>query len=159
MRTIGIVLAASLLVLGVGCQQGVNPAAERTAIRDLERAGINAANQKDVNAWLEVYDANATLLPPNQAVVTGKVAMKAWGMSAFEQPGFALKYENDQTEVSQSGDLGYTIGRYELTLNNPKGDPVVEHGNYFRLFRKQTDGAWKCVADVWNAGPPSADKS
>lgn len=154
MRTIGIVLAVLLVILVTGCQQAVNPAAERDAIREVERAGINAANQGDINAWLAAYTANAILLPPDADPVTGRVSMEAWGKIELTKPGFALKYENDQTEISQTADMGYTMGRYELTVNDDKGNPVAKRGKYVRLFRKQTDGAWKCTADMWNAAAP-----
>jgi ketosteroid isomerase-like protein len=159
MRTIGIVLATLLVILAAGCQQAVNPSAERDAIREVERAGINAANKGDINTWLAAYTANATLMPPAADPVKGRVSMEAWGKIEFTKPGFALKYENDQTELSKTADMGYTMGRYELTVNDDKGNPVVERGKYVRLFRKQTDGAWKCTADMWNAAAPPEDES
>ena len=82
------------------------------------------------------------------------MSLEAWGKIEFKKPSFALKYENDQTELSKTADLGYTIGRYELTRNDAEGNPVVERGKYVRLFRKQSDGAWKCTVDMWNAAAP-----
>ena len=52
------------------------------------------------------------------------------------------------TDVSASGDLGYTYGLYELR----KGDVTVEHGSYVRVWKK--DGSvWRLVIDVMSPDP------
>jgi hypothetical protein len=55
-------------------------------------------------------------------------------------------------EVSQSDDLGYTYGTYELAKKDsrpraPKMAQQVEVGNYYRIWKKQGN-AWKVVADL-----------
>lgn len=59
------------------------------------------------------------------------------------QPAFA--------EVSQSDDLGYTYGTYQLTNTNSTPH-TVETGNYLRIWKKQ-NGTWKVVVDVANPLP------
>ncbi len=55
-------------------------------------------------------------------------------------------------DVSQSDDLGYSYGTYELTKKDsrpraPKMPQQVEVGNYYRIWKKQ-GSAWKVVADL-----------
>lgn len=52
------------------------------------------------------------------------------------------------SEVSRSGDLGYSYGTYELKT----ADAVSERGNYLRIWKSKS-GKWKVVVDVANPLP------
>jgi ketosteroid isomerase-like protein len=32
---------------------------------------------------------------------------------------------------------------------------VLERGKYLSVWKKQSDGSWKCVADTWNSDLPA----
>ena len=66
-------------------------------------------------------------------------------------------------EAAQSGDLAYVVGTYQITPNNDKGKPMEDRGKLVEVWKKQTDGKWKVVADIFNTdlpapAPPSAEK-
>jgi ketosteroid isomerase-like protein len=67
-----------------------------------------------------------------------------------------LKFQASRVEVSKSGDVGYTMGAYTLSVTDPVAKQVVnDHGSYITTYRKGADGAWKSVADVAvSAVPP-----
>jgi ketosteroid isomerase-like protein len=56
-------------------------------------------------------------------------------------------------DISRSGDLGYTYGMYDLKASG--GDQKLEHGNYVRVWKRQTNGRWKVVIDILNPMPLS----
>lgn len=58
-------------------------------------------------------------------------------------------------DVSSSGDLGYSVGTFELTLNDSEGNPVTRKGKYTTVWQKQTDGQWKVVSVTPNLDSPS----
>ncbi len=58
-------------------------------------------------------------------------------------------------EVARSGELAYLNGTYELTMNDASGKPANDRGKYVEVWKKQADGAWKCVADIWNSDLPA----
>lgn len=62
-----------------------------------------------------------------------------------------LPWQAAKVEVSRSGDLGYTIGTYEGTWTPPKGEAVKDRGKYLEVWKKQADGKWKCVADMYSS--------
>jgi ketosteroid isomerase-like protein len=33
------------------------------------------------------------------------------------------------------------------------GKPQTEDGRYVTVWRRESDGEWRCVIDIWNAGP------
>ncbi|MCH8348221.1 MAG: ATP-binding cassette domain-containing protein [Proteobacteria bacterium] len=56
--------------------------------------------------------------------------------------------------ISESGDLGYTWGRYTFSNTDEAGEMEVSHGKYFTIWKVQDDGAWKVVLDGGNTNPP-----
>jgi hypothetical protein len=70
-------------------------------------------------------------------------------------PGFAVGWQPTTVEVSTAGDLGYTVGTYESTLQDEHGNPVTDRGKYVTVWKKQPDGKWKVVADIFNSDLPA----
>ncbi|MGH8286688.1 MAG: DUF4440 domain-containing protein [Steroidobacteraceae bacterium] len=61
-------------------------------------------------------------------------------------PGFAIKWTPEKAVVGASGDVGYTTGTYEMTAEG-----ATERGKYVTVWKKQSDGSWKVVEDIFNA--------
>jgi len=64
----------------------------------------------------------------------------------------SLKWEPSFVEVSASGELGYTWGRYELVVPMTKlgSPPLIRRGTYVSIWRRQLNGKWKVVLDGSN---------
>jgi len=69
--------------------------------------------------------------------------------------GGRLSWSPISAEASASGDLAYTLGRYELQLPTPAGAKLVRTGSYVTIWRRQVDGGWKFVLD---SGHPDAPR-
>ena len=152
-------LVLSVVVIGAGlaCRQQAPPdarAADERAARDADRATLKAAQVKDLERNLSFYTDDASVFPPNAPIATGKEAIRAFLAQGFANAGFAIDWQPTKVEVSRGGDLAYTQGTYELTMNDPKGKPVTERGKYVNVWKKQPDGTWKMVADIWNSDQP-----
>jgi ketosteroid isomerase-like protein len=63
-----------------------------------------------------------------------------------------LTWEPAFVDVSASGDLGYTWGRYTLNIPIAKlgAAPLIRRGTYVTIWRRQHGGAWKAVLDGGN---------
>ena len=57
-------------------------------------------------------------------------------------------------DISNSGDLGYTWGRYIYSAPGEDGTPQISHGKYMTVWKRQADGGWKAVLDGGNPNPP-----
>ncbi len=158
MKRLTPILATLVVLAASGCAPSVDIVADRAAIREAERQVVKAANGGNVEQMVATFAVDAAVLPPNAPAVTGKESIREWAASLLESPGFAVKYQNDKTELSRAGDLGYTISRYELTVNDPEGNPVTEKGRWVTVWKKQADGTWKCVLDIWNSDQPTASE-
>jgi ketosteroid isomerase-like protein len=59
--------------------------------------------------------------------------------------------------VEGRGDLAYAVGTYRATLTPKKtgGKPMpTEEGKYVEVLKKQADGSWKIVYDMWSSNAP-----
>ena len=43
---------------------------------------------------------------------------------------------------------------YMLTLKDSQGKPVTDHGKLVEVWKKQADGKWKSVVDIFNSDLP-----
>ncbi len=67
------------------------------------------------------------------------------------QPGCWTPLAGD---ISSSGDLGYTWGRYIYSVPDEDGIRQISHGKYMTVWKRQADGGWKAVLDGGNPNPP-----
>lgn len=114
-----------------------------------------AAESKQVAAWVAYYSDDAAVLPPNEKMATDRDAIRKSIGGLFALPGMSIKWAPTKVEAARSGDIGYTWGTYELTVNDPKGKPVIDHGKYVEIWKKQSDGSWKCAVDTFNSDLPA----
>ena len=145
-----------LLVLAIsGCAPQMDVEADEAAIRETANEWMNAANAKDVERLVDLYADDASLFPPNAPLVTGKEAIGTVWSELIESPGFATSLQTTKVEISRAGDLAYMVGTLEDTRNDPEGNPVTDRGKWVVALKKQPDGAWKIVADIWNSDLPA----
>lgn len=150
-------IVATMLVFALsGCAPpAVDTAAEEAAIREMDVEWMNAANAKDVERMLGLYTDDASLYPPNLAIVTGKEAIRTYYSQLVESPGFVTSLETTNVGISSAGDLAYSAGTSEETINDPEGNPVTTSGKWVVVLKKQPDGTWKSVLDIWNSDGPA----
>jgi ketosteroid isomerase-like protein len=73
---------------------------------------------------------------------------KAAGLTALPANTSTWTWEPAFADVSRSGDLGYTYGKYRIASKDAPSKNV-EIGNYYRIWKKQA-GKWLVVADLTN---------
>lgn len=129
--------------------------AERLAVLRTDKEWLQAAEEKDLERALSFWADDALVFPPHSPVLRGKQAIRAYLAQALSIPEFSIRWETTQVEVAASGDLAYGVGTNEFTLPGPDGRPIVERGKGITIWKKQPDGAWKCVVDIWNAAEPA----
>lgn len=156
MKYKGVIFIISSGVLLCACDMspGVDLEAERASLRQADADYSEAAAAKDIERWASWYVADATMYPPNGSAVTGIDAIQEFGVEFSGMPDFAASFDPVKVEVSVDGDMGYTLNDYVITITGPDGNPVTEQGPDFHVWRKQADGSWKIVIDIWNSENP-----
>src|SRR5215469_3939406 len=121
------------------------------AIRNADAQWAAAAAAKDVDKSASFCGSDAAILVPNAPAAEGKDAIHKWFQDTFNAPGFKLTWHATHAEAAKSGDLGYSTGKYELSYTDSSGKQVSDHGKYVTVWKKQADGSWKVVRDIFNS--------
>ncbi|MBI4548127.1 MAG: DUF4440 domain-containing protein [Ignavibacteriae bacterium] len=152
--TVLIGCCLAMLVLGCTPQQPDTRAKDEAAIRDADIGWSKVAETNQVDQMIAYFLEDAVVLAPNEPMASGKEAIGTMLRGFFAMPGFSVKWQPTKVEVSRSGDLGYSLGTYEMTMNDPKGIPMTDRGKYATVWKKQADGSWKVAADMFNSDLP-----
>jgi uncharacterized protein (TIGR02246 family) len=145
------------LIALAGCNQPAadTRAADAQAIKDLDTQWSKTAATHDVDATVAYYSDDASVLPPNAPLATTKEAIRA-GWAEILAPGSDISWQSNKVEVASSGDLAYDVGSYTMTTKDAQGHVATDHEKYTEVWKKEPDGKWKTVADVWNSDLPLA---
>jgi ketosteroid isomerase-like protein len=148
----------ALILIASGCGQPTpkdTRSADEGTIRDLDAQWSKTAGTRDVDGTVSYYSDDASLLPPNAPLATNKQTIRAvW--AELLAPDSSLSWQSSKVDVARSGDLAYSTGAYQMTLKNPQGKLTEDHGKFLEVWKKQADGKWKVVADVYNSDLPAA---
>ena len=123
--------------------------AHSQALVQLDDQWSKMAATKDADKVSAFYADDAIAYPPNEPMAVGKEAAKKVWAAYFAAPEFAISWKTQHAQIS--GDLGYTTGTYEDSFKGPDGKTVSEKGKYVCVWKKQTDGSWKAIHDIWNS--------
>lgn len=149
MRRVLFLLGISALV-NVACGGMVNVEQEKTAL--LQRDAEFAAAIKNPDTFLSYFAPNATVYHPGMPAITGAGPIRETFLKMSSMPGFAMTWKASKADVAPSGDLGYTVGVFDLSMGG-----TTERGKYITIWKK-IDGQWKVMEDIANADaspPPS----
>jgi ketosteroid isomerase-like protein len=137
----------SLLVLLTACTQKEESLDRwKQEIVDTEKAFSAMAQSDGIAEAFLSYAAEDAVLMRNNTLVKGKEAMKDL-LLAEASENVSLVWEPDFVDVSASGDLGYTYGKFTYTLTDSLGKNQVMEGVFHTVWKRQADGTWKFVWD------------
>lgn len=127
---------------------------ERTKLlaRDAEWASV-ASEGRDVERILSYWTDDAVVMPPGLPVVKGRAALRQYVESSIRIPGFRITWTSTEVEFSPDGNLAYMFGRNAVTINAADGTPSTAEGRAVTIWRRESDGYWRCAVDIWNAQP------
>jgi ketosteroid isomerase-like protein len=57
--------------------------------------------------------------------------------------------------IAPDGRLAYLLSSNAIRLPGEDGRLVVAQGRAVTVWRRETDGEWRCVIDIWNDGNPA----
>ena len=147
-------LVTLVLVAASACQPAPREAAPdveaiRAAIEEVNAAGEALFASRDVAALADrIYTADATILPPGAAAISGRDAIADFWSGALEEMAVTgVDLSTDQL-VPLSSTSAYEIGH--AVIETEGGSAV---SNYVVIWQRGDDGAWRWRVDIWNAAP------
>jgi len=153
-RVVTLVVLLVLLSFAIACQRQTaadTRAADEATLRNLDAEWSKAVGAKDLEKTVSYYTDDALVMAPNIPVLKGKEQASGMWKAMFSVPGFGGGWTATKVEVARSGDLGWVTGTYELSETDANGKPMIDRGKYLEVWKKQADGSWKCVADMFNS--------
>ena len=123
-------------------------------------AAVNAVREQEVAA-IASGEANtaylagdAVLMPPNEPGVSGIDAIDVWFRDLLAQfTSTSLTYTSSEITVSGDWAIEHYAGTFTVTPVGG-GDSVEEVLKGIHVYRREADGSWKMVYDVWNSDAP-----
>jgi len=129
---------------------GATRPAERI-LRDLDAQWSQAAAAKDLEQTVAFYSDDAIVLPPNATSAATKETIRNVWKDVLAAPDLVVSWKPSKVKLGHNGAMGWVSGTYELTMDDATGKPMEDRGKYLEVWEKQTDGNWKCAADMWNS--------
>jgi len=140
--------AFAILVSAFPNEGGAHIEANANALAQLDDDWSKAAATRDADRVASFYADDAIAYPPNEPAAVGRPAAKKVWAAYFADPSYSISWKTVHAGVS--GDLGFTAGTYEDSFKGPDGKLVQGKGKYVCTWRKQKDGTWKAIHDIWN---------
>lgn len=145
---IGALMMSSLVT---SCQQQIDTETAKAELLQVAKQ-FNKDNSEIgyIEGYYRYMAEDALILPPDAQPVMGReeyyAQMKAEGLAG------QLEGEVLGAEVSTTGDMGWTYGRWVFTVQDSLGNPVVSYGKYLCTWAK-IDGQWRMTSNIWNSNP------
>ena len=135
-----------------GCNDPrIDTIAEGERLMQISRDWSNYAATDSIDKILSYWADDAVIMSPGQPPIKGKKAIREMIEGSSKIPGFKISWEPFSVVVSKSGDLAYMIEQNQITVNDSLGNPITESNKSVTIWRKEDDGSWKNIVDIWNA--------
>jgi len=139
-----------ILIMILSCTKTIKRNASGTLLqtdRDFSAMSVKEGMHK---AFLFYMADSGMILRDNSYPLRSRQSLT----SLFEKSSdtsFVLTWEPIYEKLSQSEDLGFTVGTY---TNQAKRTGEVSKGTYVTIWQKQEDGSWKFLLDTGTQGLP-----
>jgi uncharacterized protein (TIGR02246 family) len=143
-------LALAVILNAFAAAQSSRAASDEQAIRSADKEWSQNAKTATLDKFLTFYAEDASVLPFNAPLVTGKENIRQFFTQLFSKPGFSVTFAPTNVQVSKSHDMAYEIGTAQLTLNDAQGQPTTLPAKYVVVWRRDANHDWKAVADMFN---------
>lgn len=111
-----------------------------------------AVNAKDAAKAAALYSDGGSLMVPNGETIQGRANIEAFWRALVAQN---LTITTTTTAMDASGSIGYEVGTYELSIGT--GEKAThDRGKYLNLMRREADGHWRMIVDIWNSSLPAS---
>lgn len=139
-----------------GCTQTRRAAPDPEPLKQADLAFAKATAEHRLEGFTSFLAADVMNIRPNTPVVKGSAALAGHWAPMLNDPGTTITWEPLEAVIAGSGDMGFTIGSYEVTKNGAGGKSVAGTGKYITIWKKQPDGSWKVAFDSGVQDAPPA---
>lgn len=154
-RILKIAVLPILLLISINSCNEMNKPAESATVEELgqmNRDFAKALTAKDAAAAAIVYDVNASILPPNEQIITGRANIQAYWQGAIDAGIIDAAVKT--IDAKSNGDLGYEIGTFTMRFHGANNDTITEVGKYTEILERNEEGKWISTYGMWSSNEP-----
>jgi uncharacterized protein (TIGR02246 family) len=173
MRMRNVLLWSTLPFFGIACSKGdesattsdsasgvaATAAADAGAVRQAIEASnakfVDAVKKSDSTTIADNYADDAIVMAPGTEAWRGRDAVRK-GFTGMMTQAPAKEFKLTSDDVTVGGDLAVETGTYEMTMQPKGGKEMKDKGKFVVVWKRQADGSWKIVRDVFNSDVPPA---
>ena len=148
-------IAAAMLLL-IGCETDRREAdidADTTAIKTVIEHVAEAWKAGDWNALAGLYTDDTIWMPPGEAPLRGKDALRAWVEPIWNEYT-VVELSMPSEEIVVIDDWAYERHFELLEIYEVGGEQTQYYLKGVRIFRRGEDGSWKIARYIWNGDVP-----
>lgn len=136
-----------------GYLEPVDVEAEKQELMNRDKSWSKKVGEVGFNAAMGEYYADEIVsLSSGKKPLIGKEMVESF-MNEHPDTSTAFSWTPQKADVSKSGDLGYTWGKWKYAGKNKAEVDTVFYGVYATVWKKQEDGKWRAVLDQSNNTP------
>jgi len=154
-RTATVLLAFATILAPTFSSTAIAAPAAPTLVTlaKIREAWVQDLRTKQLEPILKFYAADAVFLQPTGERITGSAALRSLFQTIMATFNSDLTLHSQNLETS--GDLAYDSGDFEETLTTiATGAKIMAKGSYVMIFKRQPNGSWQIVQQVWTGTPP-----
>ena len=131
----------------------ITPLTDRDAstIKALTDEWVRLSLVQEWDKWKEMLAEDIVFLPPDQQIVEGKKAVRAW----IEEFPTMKEFTSKAVQVDGRDDFAWARGVFTMTVEPEPGAPVSMKGKWTSHYNKQPDGSWLYKSLIWNLDEPA----
>ena len=138
---------------GVAATTASDAGAVRQAIDASNAKFVEAVKKADTTTIAANYADDAIVMAPGTDAWRGREAIrKGFGGMITSMPAKEFSLKTD--DVALGGDLAVETGAYDMTVQPKGGKEMKDKGKYVVVWKRQADGSWKILRDIFNSDAP-----
>ena len=114
---------------------------------ELRTTFVAALNRADTEALAALYTADAMLLAPAAAPISGREAIRRFWQAGLDAGIVAIRLEPAAFEHDTR--LAYELGSYELWLEPAASSTIVDRGSYALIHSREYDNSWRRRVEIF----------
>ena len=124
--------------------------ADLAAIAEFNQRYLQAINDEDIATLSSLTTDDHIMIASGRPPLVGKAANDAANARVFKQFDIVETWTPVETVVA--GDWAYQRGTFTVAATpRTGGDTTRTSGNFLRIYRRQPDGAWRMIRDMFNS--------
>jgi ketosteroid isomerase-like protein len=137
-------MALALLAVSAGAVLGQKSSKAEDAVLAADAAWLKVYAAKDLDKSVAFCDEQVSMLVSNVPIATGKDAVRK--LIADDFASGDLIWHANKAGVARSGDLGYTVGTYDLKMKDASGNPVFDKGKFLTVWKNRWTAHGRCCS-------------